>query len=200
MNALNKMSFKIGAGQLCVIVGANGEGKSSILKLLTRLYDATEGEILLDGQPIQVYRLAELRSATSVLFQDFTVFPLSVSSPSVLSTIIIAHKCERFAQIKENIIVGDPNASSDSPANIDRRVQEAAALGGAADFIAKLPEGMESSVNRYDAPAMSSGPDGIAIMRAAHLMTGKKKGRSTENELSGGQMQRLALYVASPSA
>lgn len=77
--ALHNVSFTIQPGQLCVIVGNNGSGKSTILKLLSRLYDPTEGIILLGGHDIRTLRLSDLRKAVSVLFQDYTVFPLSVS-------------------------------------------------------------------------------------------------------------------------
>lgn len=78
--ALRNVAFTIQPGQLCVIVGNNGSGKSTILKLLSRLYDPTEGSILLGGHDIRTLRLSDLRKAVSVLFQDYTVFPLSVSS------------------------------------------------------------------------------------------------------------------------
>ena len=65
-----------------VIVGANGSGKSTILKLATRLYDVSEGEILIDGHDIRTLKLADLRQAVSVLFQDYTHFPVSVSPAS----------------------------------------------------------------------------------------------------------------------
>ena len=61
-----------------VIVGANGSGKSTILKLVARIYDPTEGEILLDGKDIKTLRLADLRRAMAILFQDYSHFPLSV--------------------------------------------------------------------------------------------------------------------------
>lgn len=77
--ALRNVSFTIQPGQLCVIVGNNGSGKSTILKLLSRLYDPTEGTIFLGGHDIRTLRLSDLRKAVSVLFQDYTVFPLSVS-------------------------------------------------------------------------------------------------------------------------
>jgi ABC-type multidrug transport system fused ATPase/permease subunit len=76
--ALHNTSFKIERGQLCVIVGINGSGKSTILKLIARLYDPLEGEIRINGQDIRTLRLADLRNATSVLFQDYTLFPLNV--------------------------------------------------------------------------------------------------------------------------
>lgn len=78
-DSLRNVSFSIKPGQLCVIVGANGEGKSSIIKLINRVYDCTGGQILIDGKDIRSYRLADLHQSTSVLFQDYRHFPVSVS-------------------------------------------------------------------------------------------------------------------------
>lgn len=64
--------------RLQVIVGANGSGKSTALKLIVRLHDPDEGQILLGGHDIRTLRLRDLRQAISVLFQDYTHFPLSV--------------------------------------------------------------------------------------------------------------------------
>ena len=61
-----------------MIVGNNGSGKSTILKLISRLYDPTEGQIFVDGVDIKTIRLADLRRAITVLFQDYTLFPLTV--------------------------------------------------------------------------------------------------------------------------
>jgi ABC-type bacteriocin/lantibiotic exporter with double-glycine peptidase domain len=63
-----------------VIVGSNGSGKSTVLKLILRLYDPTEGAILINDQDVKTLKLADLRECVSVLFQDYTHFPLSVSS------------------------------------------------------------------------------------------------------------------------
>ena len=63
-----------------VIVGSNGAGKSTILKLSVRLYDPDEGEILLGGHDVRTLKLSDLRRAISVLFQDYTHFPFSVST------------------------------------------------------------------------------------------------------------------------
>ena len=63
-----------------VIVGVNGSGKSTILKLIVRLYDPNEGQILIGGHDIRTLKLYDLRQAISVLFQDFTHFPLSVGA------------------------------------------------------------------------------------------------------------------------
>ena len=59
-------------------MGVNGSGKSTILKLVARLYDPSEGEILVNDRDIKTLKLDDLRRAISVLFQDYTHFPLSV--------------------------------------------------------------------------------------------------------------------------
>ena len=82
--ALQDVSFKLLPGQLCVIVGANGSGKSTIFKLVVRLYDPSADQILLDGHDIRTLRLVDLCAAVSFLFQDYTHFPLSVSSITFL--------------------------------------------------------------------------------------------------------------------
>ena len=63
---------------LQVILGSNGSGKSTILKLIARLYDPTEGSILIDGEDIKTLRMEDLRRAMAILFQDYTLFPLTV--------------------------------------------------------------------------------------------------------------------------
>ena len=65
-----------------MIVGPNGSGKSTILKLILRLHDPLEGTILVNDRDIRVLKLADLRKTMSVLFQDYTIFPLSVRVPS----------------------------------------------------------------------------------------------------------------------
>ena len=70
-----------------VIVGANGAGKSTILKLAVRLYDPDEGDIFVDGLNIRTLKLKDVRQAMSVLFQDYTHFPLSVSSITFLCSV-----------------------------------------------------------------------------------------------------------------
>ena len=72
-----------------VIVGVNGSGKSTILKLIARLYDPEEGQIFIDDKDIRTLRLNDLRDAISVLFQDYTHFPLSVRSFAIQSSCIL---------------------------------------------------------------------------------------------------------------
>jgi ABC-type transport system involved in Fe-S cluster assembly fused permease/ATPase subunit len=67
---------------LKVIVGENGSGKSTILKLVSRIYDYQEGTILVNDHDLRELKLEDLRKTMSVLFQDYTHFPLSVSPSS----------------------------------------------------------------------------------------------------------------------
>ncbi|KAJ7022786.1 P-loop containing nucleoside triphosphate hydrolase protein, partial [Mycena alexandri] len=77
-SALLDVSFCIPAGSLVVNVGANGSGKSTIIKLLTRLYDTESGAILMDGLPIQDYHLADLCQTQATLSQDHHLYPLTL--------------------------------------------------------------------------------------------------------------------------
>ncbi|KAJ7928036.1 P-loop containing nucleoside triphosphate hydrolase protein [Mycena leptocephala] len=77
--ALDDVTFSIKSGQLVVLVGSNGSGKSTIVKLLARLYDATSGQVLVDGQGIQNYNIEDLRRATASLTQDHHLYPLSLA-------------------------------------------------------------------------------------------------------------------------
>lgn len=76
--ALSNVSFTIQPGQLVVIVGANGSGKSTIIKLLSRFYEPTSGSILIDGIPIEEYRMEDLRKGIAMLTQEHQLFPLSI--------------------------------------------------------------------------------------------------------------------------
>lgn len=169
--ALRNVSFTIRAGQLCVIVGVNGSGKSTILKLISRLYDPTEGTILIDGQDIKTLKLSNLRRTMAILFQDYTHFPLS---------------------IKDNIALGNPDVSYD-----DDKVREAARLGGAEEFIDKLPDGFHTYLDRPVKDYYSALPEGTVTLFGRQVDYSMVRGvggmRTTETSLSGGQMQRLAV-------
>lgn len=88
--ALYDVNLKISSGDHIAIVGFNGAGKTTFIKLLCRLYDVTEGKILLDGVDIREYSLKEYRKLFGAVFQDFSLFPFSV---------------------KENILVGEEEDS-----------------------------------------------------------------------------------------
>ena len=86
-NSLTNVSFKINKGETVAIVGVNGAGKSTIVKLLLRFYDVTEGEILYNGKNIKEYNLNSLRNSYGAVFQDYKNFAVSVYEN------IMCHEC-----------------------------------------------------------------------------------------------------------
>ena len=110
--------MSISSSQLVVIVGANGSGKSTIVRILSRLYDPTSGQVLIDGRSSSDYRIKDLQQATVILSQDTSLYPLSLA---------------------ENIGLGYPDFSFDKDMII-----KAAQEGGALGFIQKLNKGMDT--------------------------------------------------------
>jgi ATP-binding cassette subfamily B protein len=76
---LSNLSFRVAPGQTVAIVGRTGSGKSSLTKLVNRIYDATEGRILVDGVDVRDWSLASLRSQISTIEQDVFLFSKSIS-------------------------------------------------------------------------------------------------------------------------
>jgi ATP-binding cassette subfamily B protein len=121
--ALKNVSFTIHAGEAVAVVGRNGAGKTTIVKLLTRLYDPDEGEIWIGGRSVKEYDLKELREQVGVIFQDYVTYYLNA---------------------RENIGVG-------RVAEIENQtlVSSAAQKSGANALIDKLPEGYETMLGRW---------------------------------------------------
>lgn len=82
--ALNNINLSVKAGEKIALVGHNGAGKTTLIKLLLRLYDPTEGEILLNGQNIKGYRLSSYRNLFGAVFQDYKLFAASVAENVML--------------------------------------------------------------------------------------------------------------------
>jgi len=80
VQALRDISFSIAAGQTLGIIGTTGSGKSTLANILMRMYDASAGEILVDGRPIQQYSLASLRSQIGVVPQDVFLFSDTIAN------------------------------------------------------------------------------------------------------------------------
>jgi ATP-binding cassette subfamily B protein len=121
--ALDNVSFTIEPGQTVALVGRNGAGKSTVVKLLGRLYDPDEGGILIDGRDVREYDPVELRREFGVMFQDYAAYQVSAG---------------------ENIGVGNVDRAQDVAA-----IAEAAARAGADDVVAKLPEGYETTLGKW---------------------------------------------------
>lgn len=115
---LKNVSLKVEPGQTIAIVGATGAGKSSIINLLSRLYEINKGQILLDDKELSTYKLAYLRRRIGVVLQDVFLF-----SDSIIN----------------NITLGNPDLTQE-------RITKAAELVGAKKFIDKLPGGLNYNV------------------------------------------------------
>lgn len=121
--ALQGVSFHLKPGRKLALVGENGSGKTTIVKLLSRLYTPTEGVVRLDGLDLQQWDELALRRRIGVIFQDFMRFHF---------------------QVGENIGVGDVQALEEQP-----RWEEAAEKARAEDIIGTLPEGYQTQLGRW---------------------------------------------------
>ncbi len=84
-DVLHDLNFVVNRGEMIGIVGHNGAGKSTLIKLLCRLYDPTEGVILLNGIDLRAYRLDDLRRAMGAVFQNYFVYPFDIRENVTLS-------------------------------------------------------------------------------------------------------------------
>ena len=139
VNVLKNVSFEVKAGQKIALVGATGAGKTTIVNLLTRFYDATEGTVYIDGIDIKNYKRESLRKAFSVVLQDTCLFT---------------------GTIADNIRYGRPDAT-------DEEIAEAAKAANADVFIRRLKNGYNTTV-KGDTDSLSQGQRQLlAISRAA---------------------------------
>ena len=121
--ALRDVSFRVALDETVALVGQNGAGKTTIVKLLTRLYDPSEGQILVNGRDIREYELASLHAAIGVIFQDYVTY---------------------FFSAGENIGVGRLADMGDRAL-----VEAAAARSGADAVIARLSGGYDTTLGRW---------------------------------------------------
>jgi ABC-type multidrug transport system, ATPase and permease components len=135
---LKDVSFTAKQGEVTALVGASGSGKTSILRLVSRLYDYDGGSILIDGKDIKDISTESLFKDVSIVFQDVTLFNTSVM---------------------ENIRLGRESAS-------DEEVRKAAKLANCMDFIDKLPEGFDTPIGENGAELSGGERQRLSIARA----------------------------------
>jgi ATP-binding cassette subfamily B protein len=135
---LHDLSFEIPAGARVGIAGTTGAGKTTLVSLLTRFYDPTAGQILLDGVDLRDYKLADLRSQFAIVLQEPVLFSTSIA---------------------ENIAYARPGAN-------EREIAAAAQAAGAHDFITRLPQGYATLVGERGMRLSGGERQRIALARA----------------------------------
>ena len=135
---LKDVSFTAKQGEVTALVGISGSGKTSVLRLISRLYDYDTGSILIDGKDIKNISTESLFKNVSIVFQDVTLFNKS---------------------IMENIRLGRESAT-------DEEVKEAAMLANCMDFIEKLPDGFNTLIGENGAELSGGERQRISIARA----------------------------------
>lgn len=136
--AISNISFEVSPGKKIALVGASGAGKSTMLNLITRFYDPTNGRILLDGVDLRYYELQWLRRNISLVLQEGFLF---------------------WGMVRENIRYGRIGAG-------DREVEHAAKLAYAHDFIMGMPKGYDTSLGERGVWLSGGQRQRIAIARA----------------------------------
>lgn len=138
---LHNVSFKVEAGEMIGLVGHSGAGKSTITNIITRLYDVTEGELLIDGVNIKKIRQKDLHGQIGMVLQDTFLFS---------------------GTIAENIAYARPEASMEE-------IVRAAKLANAHDFIMKLPDGYETEIGKRKTNLSGGERQRISIARTVLL-------------------------------
>lgn len=138
---LDKVSFEAKPGQTIALLGATGSGKTTIINLLPRFYDPTEGRVTIDGHDLRDVKLESLRAQIGIVLQETTLFSGS---------------------IRDNIAFGKPDATRE-------HVEAAAKAAAAHEFILSFPEGYETPVGERGSTLSGGQKQRVAIARALLL-------------------------------
>ena len=132
------LSLDVPAGDTVAIVGATGAGKSTVIKLLLRYYDATGGRVMLDGYDLRELKQEDIRNSIGLVSQDVFLF---------------------HGTVRENIAYGDPDVP-------DRLIIEAAKVAEAHEFISELPQGYDTVVGERGQKLSGGQRQRLSIARA----------------------------------
>lgn len=165
--AIRHVNLSIAHGERLALVGENGAGKTTITKLLARLYDPTEGRILLDGVDLREYDLASLRQAIGVIFQDFVRYDMRFDENVGVGE--IAGVAEYFAQVRDAPAL----PAVDAPAGIVTAAERSLAstllprfTGGYRQMLGRrFDDGVDLSGGEWQKVALAR-----AYMRSAQLL------------------------------
>lgn len=137
---LSNISFKINKGQTLAIIGATGSGKTTLISLIPRFYDATDGEVLVDGVNVKNYKFDTLYDKLGYVTQKAVLFAGS---------------------IRENVFFGESGASE-----TDEELSNAIALSQAEEFVDKLPDGTEHMISQMGRNVSGGQKQRLSIARA----------------------------------
>jgi ATP-binding cassette subfamily B protein len=138
---LNDISFSAEPGQTVALLGATGSGKSSIINLIPRFYDVSEGQVFIDGHDVRDLTLESLRQHIGIVLQETVLFS---------------------GTIRDNIAFGRPDATHDE-------IVAAAQAAAAHDFITAFPQGYDTPVGERGATLSGGQKQRVAIARALLL-------------------------------
>ena len=139
--ALRSVDLRVAAGECLAVVGPTGAGKSTLVSLVPRFYDASEGQVLVDGVDVRTLRCDDLRRQVSMVLQPPIVFPVS---------------------IHDNIAYGRPDAPR-------AEVEAAARIAQAHEFIARLPQGYDTVIGEQGSTLSEGERQRLTIARAVLL-------------------------------
>ena len=135
---LSDISFEVKKGEVLGIVGGTGSGKSSLVQLIPRLYDASQGNVLVGGRNVKEFKIETLREAVGMVLQNNTLFS---------------------GTIEENLRWGNPNATQEE-------LEEACKIASAHDFIVSFPNGYKSDISQGGVNVSGGQKQRICIARA----------------------------------
>ncbi len=137
---LANISFKVDRGETLAIIGATGSGKTTLIQLIPRFYDATEGEVLVDGVNVKDYSFDTLYDKLGYVTQKAVLFS---------------------GTVRDNVLFGESAAGDDSE-NLDRAI----ALSQAKEFVDKLPEGTDYAIAQLGRNVSGGQKQRLSIARA----------------------------------
>jgi ATP-binding cassette, subfamily B, multidrug efflux pump len=132
------IDFRVEPGRTCAVIGATGSGKSTLVQLLQRFADATEGTVLVDGQDVRAFAMAELRRRVAIVPQQSTLFS---------------------GTLRENLLWGDEHAT-------DEEIQRVLEVAQAADFVGRMPEGLSTRIGQGGVNLSGGQKQRLSIARA----------------------------------
>ena len=138
---LRNISFKVNKGETIAFIGSTGSGKSSLINLVPRFYDATDGEVLVDGVNVKNYSLEELHNKLGYIPQKAVMFT---------------------GTVKSNVAYGSKNGKKPS----DVKVKEAIKIAQAEDFVSKMETGIDSHIARGGTNVSGGQKQRLAIARS----------------------------------